>query len=198
MKFLKSQISNIIFILVIAILVIPQTRKPIQVFLSKGMALISPSIEQVEKQEVLSTYDWKLKDEKGTLFNFESTKGKVIIVNFWATWCPPCRHEMPTLDRLQGKLGGENFEVLALSIDRAGPKVVRAFVDRIGVKHLRLLIDETGASARNLGAYGLPVTLLIDPDGAELSRIIGPAEWDTPEMIAFFEKTIAAERAGRK
>ena len=131
-------------------------------------------------------------DETGNRLTLEDWRDKVILLNIWATWCPPCRHEMPTLDRLQGKLGGENFEVLALSIDRAGPKVVRAFFDKIEVKHLRLLIDETGASARNLGAYGLPVTLLIDPDGAELSRIIGPAEWDTPEMIAFFEKIISA------
>ena len=100
MKFLKAQISNIIFIVVIALLVIPQTRQPIQVFISKGMALISPSIEKLDKQEIVSTYDWQLKNESGNIFNFESTKGKVVIINFWATWCPPCIAEMPSLQKL--------------------------------------------------------------------------------------------------
>lgn len=137
------------------------------------------------------------KDEAGNDLTLEDWRGKVIVLNIWATWCPPCRREMPTLDRLQGTLGGEDFAVLALSIDRAGAKIVRSFFDKIEVRHLQLIIDESGTSARRLGAYGLPATLLIDADGAELGRVVGPAEWDTPEMIAFFREVIANEQARR-
>ena len=100
MKLSKSQISNLIFLVVIAILIIPQTRKPIQVFLNKGFALISPNIEKTENQITLKSYQWKLKDENGNIFDFESTKGKVVFVNFWATWCPPCIAEMPGIQDL--------------------------------------------------------------------------------------------------
>ena len=100
MKVSKSQISNLIFLVVIAILIIPQTRKPIQVFLNKGFALISPNIEKKENQKTLRTYEWQLKDENGNIFNFESVKGKVVFINFWATWCPPCIAEMPSIQNL--------------------------------------------------------------------------------------------------
>ena len=104
---------------------------------------------------------------------------------------------MPTLDRLQDRLGGERFEVVALSIDRAGVGVVRSFFEETGVRWLRLFINETGRSVRELGAFGLPTTLLVGPQGKELARLVGPAEWDTPEMIAFLE-TVIAEHAGKE
>ena len=95
---------------------------------------------------------------------------------------------MPTLDRLQGKLRSDQFEVVALSIDEAGLVVVKEFFDEIDVENLDIYIDPTYQSAGKLGALGLPATLLIDPMGQELGRWIGPAEWDTPEMLAFFER----------
>ena len=119
---------------------------------------------------------------KGTLEDF---RGKVILLNIWATWCPPCVEEMPTLDALQAELGGPGFEVVALSIDRAGPDVVRKFLNRIGVVYLELYVDETRMSYTALLAVGLPATLLIDAEGRELGRLIGPADWDDPEMVSF-------------
>lgn len=130
-------------------------------------------------------------DEHGTRLTLEAWRGKVVLLNVWATWCGPCRKEMPTLDRLQGRLGDERFEVLALSIDRAGIDVVKRFFDEIGIAHLRPHIDESGRAGRELGAFGLPATILVGPDGRELGRVLGPAEWDTPEMIAFFEEVVA-------
>lgn len=123
--------------------------------------------------------------------------GKIVLLNIWATWCGPCRHEMPTLDRLQGELGGDDFEVVALSIDRAGPNVVRKFFDEIGVKHLSLYIDESGKAAHALKAIGLPVTLLLNRKGQEIGRLVGPAEWDAPEMIAFFKTVIKKHRTSQ-
>ncbi len=99
---------------------------------------------------------------------------------------------MPTLDRLQQQLGGEEFAVVALSVDRAGASAVRMFFDEIGVK-LAVFIDQDGAAIRSLGLFGLPATLLIGPQGNELARLAGPAEWDTPEMVAFLEGIIERE-----
>nr|WP_084506391.1 TlpA disulfide reductase family protein [Geminicoccus roseus] len=118
-------------------------------------------------------------------------KGKVVLLNLWATWCLPCRTEMPTLDRLQATLGGDVFQVVALSIDRKGPEAVRDFYAEIGVEQLDLLIDPSGRAASTLGAVGLPTTLLIDRQGREIGRLVGPAEWDAPEMIDFFQQVIA-------
>lgn len=115
-------------------------------------------------------------------------RGKVVLVNLWATWCAPCRREMPTLDRLQAALGGPDFEVVALSIDRAGIDAVRKFYSEVGVKHLGLYIDGTGKAAGALGAVGIPTTLLIGRDGREIGRLAGAAEWDAPEMIAFIRQ----------
>lgn len=123
--------------------------------------------------------------------------GKVVVLNIWATWCGPCRHEMPTLDRLQAKLGGPGFEVLALSIDRAGAKVVAKFYTDVGVKHLAMYIDSSGKAARHLNALGLPTTLLIDREGREIGRLVGPAEWDAPNMIEFIRERISNKTGAR-
>mgnify|MGYP003661775318 FL=1 len=101
---------------------------------------------------------------------------------------------MPTLDRLQAHLGGDRFEVVALSIDRAGVSVVAEFFEEIGIEHLRTFIDDSGKAARDLKVFGLPATLLIGRDGRELGRLVGPAEWDTPEMIALLKTVIGNQQ----
>ncbi|MEQ9180469.1 MAG: redoxin family protein [Nitratireductor sp.] len=117
-------------------------------------------------------------------------RGKIVLLNIWATWCGPCRAEMPTLDRLQQRLGDDRFEVVALSVDRAGPAVVHRFYEETGIKALRLYIDQAGQALRTLGIVGLPTTLLIGADGRELGRLVGPAEWDAPEIAALIEAHI--------
>lgn len=122
-------------------------------------------------------------------------RGKTVLLNVWATWCAPCRKEMPTLDRLQMTLGGSDFEVVALSIDRAGIDAVRKFYGEIEIMRLAVYIDTGGKAARNLGIVGIPVTLLIGRTGLELGRLVGPAEWDAPEMVGFL-KTAILDRQG--
>jgi hypothetical protein len=100
---------------------------------------------------------------------------------------------MPTLDRLQGQLGGPNFEVLALSIDRKGTDAVRKFYTEIGIEHLSVRIDASAEAPSALGAFGVPTTLLIDRKGREIGRLVGPAQWDSPEMIDFLRRKIAQE-----
>src|SRR5882724_5579336 len=95
----------------------------------------------------------------GALADFS---GKVVLLNVWATWCLPCRKEMPTLDRLQAALGGADFEVVTLSIDRGGPAVVKKFYADIGVEHLAIRIDSTSQAGFVLATAGLPTTLLLD------------------------------------
>jgi thiol-disulfide isomerase/thioredoxin len=117
-------------------------------------------------------------------------RGQVVLLNLWATWCVPCREEMPSLDRLQARLGGKEFAVVPLSIDRAGMRAVDRFYREIGIAHLAKYLDASGEAAGRLGAPGLPTTLLIDREGREIGSVIGPAEWDSPEMITFLRKVI--------
>ena len=120
-------------------------------------------------------------------------QGKVVVLNVWATWCPPCVKEMPTLDRLQKRLGGDFFQVVVLSVDEAGIKAVRKFFDETKVKNLDIYMDPNFKAAGALNAIGLPTTILIDMKGQELGRLVGDAEWDTPKMIAFFKRIISEQ-----
>ncbi len=98
---------------------------------------------------------------------------------------------MPALDRLQARLGGHDFEVVALSIDQQGPQAVRKFFDEMGIKALRLYIDPSAQAAFKLGVVGVPSTLLIDRGGREIGRHAGPAKWDAPEIVQDLERRIS-------
>ncbi|WP_306115004.1 MULTISPECIES: TlpA disulfide reductase family protein [unclassified Roseovarius] len=123
-------------------------------------------------------------DGTGRDLTLENFRGRVVLLNIWATWCVPCREEMPTLDALQSRLGGDDFHVLPLSIDRAGLKVVRRFYDEIRIQHLDMYLADSTRAMLAFGALGLPTTVLIGRDGKELGRLVGPAEWDSPEIIS--------------
>ena len=122
-------------------------------------------------------------DGAGRDLTLENFRGRIVLLNIWATWCVPCREEMPTLDALEARLGGDDFHVLPLSIDRAGLKVVRRFYDEIGINHLDMYLADSTRAMLAFGALGLPTTILIDRDGKERGRLVGPAEWDSPEIM---------------
>jgi thiol-disulfide isomerase/thioredoxin len=126
---------------------------------------------------------------KVTLADFRK---KVVLLNIWATWCPPCRKEMPALDRLQQQLGGPGFQVVALSIDRGGAVAVRGFYEETDVRGLAVYVDESGQAPSRLGVVGLPTTLLIDGAGREIGRLTGAAEWDSLEAIAAIRRHLDA------
>jgi hypothetical protein len=105
---------------------------------------------------------------------------------------------MPTLDRLQAQLGGINFEVVALAVDFSGAQVVRNFYRDFGIKHLRLYIDPSSRVLDQVKVLGLPATLLIDRNGRELGRLVGAAEWDSPEMLRLFRGLIGKEPEDRR
>lgn len=129
-------------------------------------------------------------DGDGRGLSLADFRGRVVLLNVWATWCVPCRQEMPTLDRLQAKLGSPNFQVVALSIDRAGVSVVKQFYQELGLTALVTYVDQSGKAAGSLGTVGIPTTLLVDRDGQEVARKVGPAEWDSPEVIALIRRQL--------
>ena len=131
--------------------------------------------------------DVRFVTEDGTRKTLDAFHGKVILLNIWATWCPPCVKEIPTLDALQADLGSAKFEVVTLSIDTGGVPVVRRFFDKFGIKHLTISVDPTQLSFTNLRIVGLPATLLINSDGKEVGRLIGPAAWNAPDMEGFLK-----------
>ncbi len=114
--------------------------------------------------------------KKMTLSDFG---GKVIVLNFWATWCPPCRAEMPSIDRLSADMAGQDVTVLALSTDRGSIARVRSFFKDVGIKNLPVIQDKRSRVARSSAVIGLPVTLILDREGREIARLQGEAEWDS-------------------
>ncbi|MEQ8710837.1 MAG: TlpA disulfide reductase family protein [Rhodospirillales bacterium] len=118
-------------------------------------------------------------------------RGKVVLLNLWATWCGPCVREMPHLDKLQAMLGGATFEVIALSSDRGGVDKVEPFFRRTSVDHLEIYLDPKNRIARALGARGLPTTYLIDAEGRLLGSVAGALDWSAPEIVDWLKAIIA-------
>jgi thiol-disulfide isomerase/thioredoxin len=120
-------------------------------------------------------------DGNGVTKDLSQWKGKVVLLNLWATWCAPCRKEMPDLARLQKLLGGPDFEVVALSEDLKGAEASAAFLKEAGADNLALYIDQKAAALAAIQSPGLPTTLLIDRNGKEVGRLLGPADWASGE-----------------
>jgi thiol-disulfide isomerase/thioredoxin len=129
---------------------------------------------------------------EGAAKSLSEWRGKVVLLNIWATWCVPCREEMPTLDKLEAELGGMDFQVVAVNIDRGGIDKPKSFLAETGATHLTLYTDPSGKLFSALKAVGMPTTLLIDREGHEIGRLVGPADWGSPEALALIKAAIAA------
>jgi len=126
--------------------------------------------------------------EKGDSVTLKKFAGKVVLVNFWATWCAPCIREMPSLDRLAARMAGDaDFMVAAVSVDRGGAEKARPFLDKLGVSHLTLFLDPKMALAVAIGVRAMPTTFLIDRQGRVAGSLAGVAEWDSPEAQALIQ-----------
>ena len=129
-------------------------------------------------------------DAEDTPRTFAAYRGRGVVLNFWATWCAPCVREMPALERASTELAGAGIDVVTLSEDREGAKVIRPFFEKLGLRNLPVLIDRQGKVLRALKVTGLPTTVLIDARGREVGRVVGVAEWDTSEALDFLRRCI--------
>jgi thiol-disulfide isomerase/thioredoxin len=162
--------------------------------LSTTAAVAEPLAEKIIlRDKPKPVHAFQFVDGDGKSRGLSDFHGKFVLLNIWATWCVPCRKEMPALDRLEATLGGRDFQVAPLSIDRGGTDVVRKFFAEIGIKNLEMYLDVSGDATRKLNVVGLPTTLIIDREGREIGRLIGPAEWDEPANIEFVKCIIAKD-----
>jgi thiol-disulfide isomerase/thioredoxin len=122
--------------------------------------------------------------------------GKIVIVNFWALWCAPCREEMPTLDALAKEYGGEDFAVVTVATGPNAPPAIDKFFDDIGVTTLPKYRDPRSGLARAAGVLGLPVTVILDREGQEIARLTGTADWHSDSARKIVETLISQENAG--
>jgi len=137
----------------------------------------------------------------GSLVELASFRGRVVLLNFWATWCPPCVYEMPALDRLAARYPSDRFAVVAVSIDRTGAQAVLPFLERNNLSHLPVYLDpgqnlgylaDTRPPEGGFPLYGLPISYVVDSDGRVLGYLVGAADWDSPEADAFVEYLLQA------
>ena len=131
--------------------------------------------------------DLAFADASGKPVTLAHFRGRTVLLNLWATWCVPCRREMPALDALQEKLGGEAFQVVAVNIDTRNLDKPKAWLDEVGIKRLGYYADPSAKVFQDLKAVGkavgMPTTLLIDPNGCELGVLAGPAEWASEDAV---------------
>ena len=127
----------------------------------------------------------------GRTVRLSGLRGKVVVLNLWATWCAPCVEEMPSMDRLWGVLRNEDFALLAVSQDEEGRRTVAPFVEKMKLS-LPVFLDPDRQVGDRYGVWGYPETFVIDRNGFEVEHVIGPRDWDAPEEISALRRLIAA------
>jgi thiol-disulfide isomerase/thioredoxin len=142
--------------------------------------------------------DLTFKDAAGHERSLQDWRGRTVLLNLWATWCVPCRKEMPALDALEGKLGGQNFEVVAVNIDTRDPEKPLTFLKDVGIKKLAYYSDRSAHAFEDLKtagkAFGMPTTLLVDRSGCEIGNMAGPAEWSSDDGVKLVSAAIADDK----
>jgi thiol-disulfide isomerase/thioredoxin len=138
--------------------------------------------------------DLTFQDAGGATKTLTDWRGRTVLFNLWATWCVPCRKEMPSLDALQAKLGGEAFQVVAVNIDTRNLEKPRAWLKEVGIEQLGYFADPSAKVFQELKAagkaFGMPTTLLIDPSGCEIATLAGPAEWASEDAVKLLEAAL--------
>jgi thiol-disulfide isomerase/thioredoxin len=139
--------------------------------------------------------DLAFKDAQGRDKTLADWHGRTVLLNLWATWCVPCRREMPALDALQAKLGGPDFEVVAVNIDTRDPQKPLTFLKEVGVSHLAYYADQSARVFEDLKsagkAFGMPTTIIVDRSGCEIGNMAGPAEWASDDGVKLVSAAIA-------
>jgi len=174
MKFRKPKKSDIIFLIIIAILIIPQTRHPIQVALHSVISKFNPSVIDKEDREKVTYATWKLRDLNGIELNFADTKGKVVFVNLWATWCPPCIAEFQTIQDLYNDY---NEKVVFLLVSDESPETIKKFLAKKGYD-IQIFNPLTNYPD-DFNASSIPRTYIIDKEGYIVVDKKGAANWSS-------------------
>lgn len=180
-----SMKKNIIYILLVTFFLLPSTAWAQKPPLNGEMS----DFEIFEQKKQPPAVEFT--DANGEKIKFEDFQGKVILLNFWATWCPPCIDEMPSLDALQQQLSEEGLSVVTLSFDRLGPKRIQDFFNRYKLENLKVYMDDQNIISKTLGAYSLPATFIIDKSGNIVGKYTGPADWasdDAKSLLRYYLK----------
>ncbi|MBC7142106.1 MAG: TlpA family protein disulfide reductase [Rhodobacteraceae bacterium] len=143
--------------------------------------------------EPASVPDTVFSDETGAEHRLADWRGRIVAVNFWATWCAPCRKELPALDALNRDLGGDDFAVVTIATGRNPLPAITRLFEEVGVETLPVLLDPRQGLAREMAVFGLPVTVILDREGREIARMTGDAEWDSESARAIVAALVAAE-----
>ncbi|OUS02575.1 thiol-disulfide oxidoreductase [Flavobacteriales bacterium 33_180_T64] len=184
----KGKIYNLIFIAIFALILIPQTRTPIQVFINKGIALVvKPSVIETSERKSISSYDWELKDISGNDFDFNTTEGKVIVINFWATWCPPCIAEMSSLEALyQNYKSNDNVVFLFISSEETA--VLYEFLTHRDYSFP--VFQSKSNYPKEFNVSAIPRTFILDKNGAIVIDKSGAADWNSERVITTIDKLL--------
>lgn len=168
-----SKLKNILFFVILVLLIIPQTRKPIQVMLHKGFALFSPSVKTEADSKVIHYASWQLQDIEGNTVNFKDFKGKVVLINFWATWCPPCIAEMPNLQKLHDAY---KDKVVFLFVSNEKKEKIDAFLSK---NKYSFNVFSPLENPSEFEVSSIPRTLLINKEGKIIIDKEGAANWNS-------------------
>ncbi len=188
MKITKKQRNTLIFLAIIAILIIPQTRQPIQILLHKGLALFSPSVVDEDERINLTNYNWKLLDETGKPFDFNEVKGKVVLINFWATWCPPCIAEMPSMEKLY-----KNYknDVVFLFVSDEKNEVISKFKKKN--TYDITVYSSVSKPPEIFETQSIPRTYILDKNGTIAIDKSGAADWNSKSVRELLDTLLKAE-----
>lgn len=188
MKFTKSQRNNSILLVIILVMIIPQTRQPLQILVQKGLALFSPSVIERDERSTLSSYQWNLIDENSVPFDFNNAKGKVVLINFWATWCPPCIAEMPHLEALYSDY---KDRVLFLLVSDESPEVVSKF--KAKNEYDFKVYASMSKVPKELQTTAIPRSFILDKNGRIVIDKTGAANWNSDSIRTLLDELLEAK-----
>lgn len=184
MKIKKAIRQNIIFLILITLLIIPQTRKPIQVVLHKGLALFGPSVIKEKNRTAVNDYNWNLKSvNDNNTFNFNQTKGKVVLVNFWATWCPPCIAEMPSMQKLYTDYK-DKIEFVFISNENA--ETIQRFFNK--KEYSFNAYTPISSAPEPFNVTSIPRTFLLDKTGRIVIDKTGASNWNSHKVRSLIDE----------
>lgn len=188
MKTNKSKLKNIAFIIVIGLFIIPQTRQPIQIWLNKGLAQFSPRTIAPTNRDILTNYNWYLKDNQDHKFNFKTMKGKIVLVNFWATWCPPCIAEMPSLEKLYNAYKDKIEFVFVSNEEKA--KIAHFLKEK---NYSFKVFQPVSQYPDTFDVSSIPRTFLIDTKGHIVIDKTGAANWNSKTVRQTIDALLEAK-----